>query len=232
VSFRHVVFDLDGTLIDSRQDLADAANALLAQHAVPPLPVPDVVRMVGEGARTLVARVLERAALRVDLDAALAAFLEAYDARLANHTRAYDGIRAALAALTAAGCRLSVLTNKPQHATDRVLEALDLRTPFAAVIGGDTALGRKPEPRGLLTLIAEAGSAPGETVMVGDSWVDVHTASAAGVEACFVTWGFGYESVDAATRATVRWVIHAPGDLIALTDAHPPAPSTQPATRA
>jgi phosphoglycolate phosphatase len=229
VSFRHVVFDLDGTLIDSRQDLADAANALLARHGAPPLPVPDVVRMVGEGARTLVARVLDRAALQVDLDAALATFLEAYDARLANHTRAYDGIRAALTALTAAGCRLSVLTNKPQRATDRVLEALDLRTPFTAVLGGDTAVGRKPEPLGLRMLMSEAGTAPDETVMVGDSWVDVHTARAAGIEACLVTWGFGYEGVDAATRETVRWLIHAPADLMTLADAHPPAPSTPPA---
>jgi len=232
VSFRHFVFDLDGTLIDSRQDLADAANALLAQHEAPPLPVPDVVAMVGEGARTLVDRVLRRAGLSVDLDAALAAFLEAYDVRLANHTRAYAGIRAALEALTDAGCRLSVLTNKPQQATDRVLEALDLRAPFAAVLGGDTLLGRKPEPGGLLTLVTGAGIPATETVMVGDSWVDVHTAAAAGVDACLVTWGFGYVGVDAATRTAVRWHVHLPDELITLADAHPRAPSTPPATRA
>lgn len=188
--------------------------------------------MVGEGARTLVDRVLRRAGLSVDLDAALTAFLEAYDLRLVDHTRPYAGIRAALGALSGAGCRLSVLTNKPQQATDRVLEALDLRTPFATVLGGDTSLGRKPEPHGLLTLMSGAGIPASETVMIGDSWVDVHTAAAAGIDACLVTWGFGYVGVDAATRAAVRWHVHQPAELITLADAHPREPSTPPATRA
>ena len=232
MSYRHFVFDLDGTLIDSRQDLANAANAMLARRAAPPLPEANIVAMVGEGARTLVERVLRQAGVAADLDTALADFLAAYDAGLAVHTRAYDGVRDALDALTAAGCRLSVLTNKPQQASDRVLEALDLRAPFAAVLGGDTPIGRKPDPAGLLTLVGQAGIPAAETLMVGDSWVDAHTAAAAGVDACLVAYGFGYVAVDAPTREAVRWVAALPADLIALLDAHPPVPSTPPAIRA
>lgn len=232
MGYRHFVFDLDGTLIDSRQDLADAANAMLALHAAPPLPVADVVAMVGEGARTLVERVLHRAAVHVSLDDALAQFLEAYDARLAVHTRPYDGVATLLDTLLGAGCHLSVLTNKPQRATDGVLAALGLRAPFGGVIGGDTPVGRKPDPQGLRALIAATGVAPEATLMVGDSWVDAHTAAAAGIDACLVSYGFGYAGVDAATRAAVRWTVAHALDLVMLSGAHPQAPSTRPATPA
>lgn len=232
MSYRHFVFDLDGTLIDSRQDLADAANAMLARHDAAPLSVADIVGMVGEGARTLVARVLDRSGLVLELDVALSEFLADYDLRLAVHTRAYDGVSAALAALQAAGCRLSVLTNKPQQATERVLDALGLRTSFDAVIGGDTALARKPAPDGLLALMARAAIPRADTLMVGDSWVDAHTAAAADIDACLVSYGFGYVGVDAATSRAVRWHIGAPGELTALAHGHPPAPSTRPAIRA
>lgn len=235
MAYRHFVFDLDGTLIDSRQDLADAANALLALHGVAPLPVADVAAMVGEGARTLVERVLRRAGLITvldDLDQALADFLDAYDQRLAVHTHAYEGVTAMLAHLADAGCYLSVLTNKPQQATDRVLDALGLRAPFTAVTGGDTSWGRKPEPHGLLALINASGHAAEQTLMVGDSWVDARTAAAAGVDACLVTYGFGYAGVDDETRERVRWQVSSPRDLMALAAPHPPTPLMPPETRA
>lgn len=230
--YRHFVFDLDGTLIDSRQDLANAANAMLARHAASPLPMSDIVGMVGEGARTLVQRVLERAGVDASLDEALDAFLAEYDERLVVHTRTYDGVVEMLDALLAADCRLSVLTNKPQRATDRVLQELHLRAPFFDVIGGDTVFGRKPDALGLQTLIARAGVQSEATVMVGDSWVDAHTAAAAGVAACLVTYGFGYAAVDQATRDAVRWHVATPGELVTLAPAHPRAPSTRLVTRA
>lgn len=230
--YEHVVFDLDGTLIDSRQDLADAANALLARHAAPPLPVADIVAMVGEGARTLVARVLARAGLDVNPEEALSTFLGVYDERLAVHTRPYDGIVPALEALTAAGCRLSVLTNKPQRATDRVLDALGLRHHFAAVLGGDSDCGTKPDPRGLHRLVQDAGLGSAVTVMVGDSWIDAHTAAAAGLDACLVSYGFGYASVPPATRASVRWTLASPAELSGLARLRRPAPSMPPVSQA
>ncbi len=232
MSYRHFVFDLDGTLIDSRQDLADAANALLAAYDAAPLPADVIVTMVGEGARVLVERVLRRGEVDADLDEALVRFLAAYGQRLTVHTRPYDGIGALLDGLAADGCRLSVLTNKPQAATDRILEALDLRRPLADVIGGDTAYGRKPAPAGLHALIERAGIPPDETVMVGDSWVDLATARHAGIDACLAAYGFGVTGVDADARASVKAVARTPSDIRALAHARPPAPSTPPATRA
>ncbi len=230
MSYGHVVFDLDGTLIDSRQDLADAANALLARHAAPPLAMAEIVGMVGEGARTLVDRVLRRAGLVVPLDVALDQFLAEYDERLVVETRPYDGVVAMLDALGAAGCRLSVLTNKPQRATDLVLELLGLRAAFFEVVGGDTPRGRKPDTTGLRALIDNAQIPPGATLMVGDSWVDAHTAAAAGIDACLCTYGFGYAGIDAATRASARWHVTTPGEIVTLVDGHRPVPSRPPAT--
>jgi phosphoglycolate phosphatase len=212
VFYRHFVFDLDGTLIDSRQDLADAANAMLASYGAAPLPVADVVAMVGEGARTLVSRVRARAQVDADLDEALGRFLAAYDACLVATTQPYDGVRDLLARLHATA-HVSVLTNKPQHATDRVLEALGLAPHVHAAIGGDTALGRKPEPHGLTALMARSGIAAADTLMVGDSWVDVATARAAGIDACLVSYGFGYAAVDADHRAFARCTITTIGEL-------------------
>jgi phosphoglycolate phosphatase len=216
VFYRHFVFDLDGTLIDSRQDLADAANAMLASYGAAPLPVADVVAMVGEGARTLVSRVLARARVDVDLDEALVRFLAAYDACLVATTHPYDGVRDLLARLHATA-HVSVLTNKPQHATDRVLEALGLAPHVHAAIGGDTALGRKPEPHGLMALMARSGIAAADTLMVGDSWVDVATARAASIDACLVSYGFGYAAVDADHRALARCTITTIGELARFT---------------
>ncbi|HTV01647.1 MAG TPA: HAD-IA family hydrolase [Luteitalea sp.] len=208
VFYRHFVFDLDGTLIDSRQDLADAANAMLATYDAPALPMAAVVAMVGEGARTLVSRVLAAAGRDgdVDVDEALERFLTAYDVRLVATTAPYDGVRDTLVTLHAAA-RVSVLTNKPQRATDRVLDELGLSRYIHAAIGGDTALGRKPGPAGLHALIADSGVTPADTVMVGDSWVDVATARAAGVDACLVSYGFGYAGADADHRTQARCTI-------------------------
>lgn len=230
--YRHFVFDLDGTLIDSRQDLADAANALLATYAAAPLPVEAIVAMVGEGARVLVERVLRRAEIDVDVDEALARFVTAYDARLTAHTRPYEGVPALLDALVADDCRLSVLTNKPQRSTDLLLEALGLRRSLGDVIGGDTAYGRKPAPDGLRALIARAGVPVDETVMVGDSWVDLATARDAGVDACLAAYGFGAAGVDAAARASARVIVETPLAIRALAPPRPPALSTPPVTPA
>jgi len=184
------VFDLDGTLVDSRRDIAESANEMLAALDAPPLDHDEVVRMVGEGARLLVSRVLAAGGVRADIDAAFARFSAIYDRRLADHTRPYPGVVAGLERL-AERFTLAVLTNKPQHHTDRLLEALDLRRYFVQALGGDTAQGRKPDPTGLTALIGAAGAVPAAGMLVGDSWVDAETARRGGTRFCFAEYGFG-----------------------------------------
>ncbi len=189
---RLVVFDLDGTLVDSKRDLADAANALIAERGGTPLTEDQVAGMVGEGAALLVRRALRAADIDPDLRGALARFLELYDERLLVHTTAYDGIEDLLAAL-ARRVRMAVLTNKPTRATERILSGLGLREYFGDVIGGDTPFGRKPDPTGLVELMSRAGATPETTWLVGDSRVDLETARRAGVRICLARYGFGYK---------------------------------------
>jgi phosphoglycolate phosphatase len=188
-----LVFDLDGTLVDSSRDLADSANALLVSYAAAPLDEPSVIRMVGEGAAVLVARLM--AARRIDADPAeaLARFLAFYDERLLAHTHPYAGIPAALDELRG-WARLAVLTNKPGAATARILHGLGLRPAFDWVIGGDAAIGRKPDPAGLRWLVREAGADAEPAVMIGDSLIDLRTARNAGTHVCLARYGFGFAS--------------------------------------
>jgi phosphoglycolate phosphatase len=188
-----IVFDLDGTLIDSRHDLADAANALIVESGGRPLPVEAITSMVGEGAPLLVRRALKAAGVDVDVRSALARFLELYDERLLVHTRLYDGTKDALEAL-APRATLAILTNKPQRPTERILDGLAIASFFRWTIGGDTAHGRKPDPAGLDHLMSAAGTAPSDTVMVGDSAIDLRTARAAGTRVCLVRYGFGFRT--------------------------------------
>lgn len=188
-----IVFDLDGTLIDSRRDLADAANAMIVEGGGQPLPVDAITAMVGEGAPLLVRRALKAAGLGLDARSALARFLELYDERLLVHTRLYDGTREALEAL-APRATLAILTNKPQRPTERILEGLAIAPLFRWTVGGDTKHGRKPDPAGLHHLMSIAGTGPTDTVMVGDSAIDLRTARAAGTRICLVRYGFGFQT--------------------------------------
>jgi phosphoglycolate phosphatase len=189
-----LVFDLDGTLIDSSRDLAESIGELLDSYGAEPLPLAEVVMMVGEGAPMLVRRALARAGLRPDADAALARFLTIYDRRLMNHTVSYPGIVESLAVATRRG-PLAVLTNKPLGPTIGILEALGLRGFFTRIIGGDSDYGRKPDPAGLLALQALA---PGDRlVMVGDSPVDWKVAVNAKCPFVFARFGFGATKFEA-----------------------------------
>lgn len=191
MSSRLIVFDLDGTLVDSRNDLATSANLLLHDLGAPPLDVAQVSAMVGDGARTLVTRVLE-AAHRPDVEvsAALSRFLDIYDLHLADHTRLYPGVREALDGLHGR-CALAMLTNKPAHHTARLLDVLDVGRYFSLVIAGDVPLPRKPDPAGLLHIIDASGASVATTLMVGDSIVDVETARRAGTHLALARYGFG-----------------------------------------
>ncbi|MCC7008072.1 MAG: HAD-IA family hydrolase [Acidobacteria bacterium] len=195
-----VVFDLDGTIIDSRRDLADSANRLLATYGAPPLAVDAVAGMVGDGARQLVGRVLAAAGVETDLEPALQRFLAIYGDRLIVHTRPYDGIVEVLRAL-AARSSLALLTNKPEGLSRRILAAFDLASMFPQVVGGDSGFARKPDPAGLRHLIAQHGTAAARTVCVGDSMIDVETARAAGAAVVAARYGFGHLREPLALRA-------------------------------
>ena len=193
---RLIAFDLDGTLIDSRRDLADSANQLITELGGAPLAEAAVGRMVGDGARVLVERALAAAQL-TDPGDALPRFLAIYDTRLLNHTRPYEGVETAIEAARR-GARVTMLTNKPLHHTLRIVEALGWSPLFDEVVGGDNPRGRKPAPDALLAMMAGGGVSETQTLMVGDSKVDLDTARRAGVRCCLVSFGYGFESVDKA----------------------------------
>ena len=192
---RLIVFDLDGTLIDSRADLADAANALIAERGGERLSHDEIGRMVGDGAPVLVKRALTAAGLEVD-DASVPRFLEMYDERLLETTTPYPGIIDALDALTTLG-PIAVLTNKPLAPTRRLLDELGLARFVAATLGGDGAFPRKPDPASLRHLTQRFDAHPRQTVMIGDSWIDYSTARSAGTLVCLARYGFGFATFPA-----------------------------------
>jgi phosphoglycolate phosphatase len=214
-----LVFDLDGTLVDSSLDLANAVNALLQELGGTPLAEAAIIGMVGEGASVLVRRALTAAALDPDTPGALDRFLAHYDPHLLDHTRPYPGMVDTLAWFTGR-LPMAVLTNKPAHATELILRGLSLRVYFRNAIGGDSPHGRKPNPAGLRHLAAEAGIEPAHVLMVGDSPIDLATARNAGAQICLARYGFGYRFSAADFRGDERF-IDAPGDLIGLWSADP-----------
>jgi phosphoglycolate phosphatase len=190
--FQAVLFDLDGTLIDSLPDLAAAANRLLAAEGRDPL-VPEQVRpMIGDGAARLVERVFAaRGGLPgPELAPYLARFVADYEPRSAELTRPFPHVAETLAALKAAGTRMAVCTNKPSGATNRILSALGLAGYFDAVVGGDDAPALKPDPRHLLAALPRLDAAPADTAVVGDSINDVLAAKAAGLPCIAVSFGY------------------------------------------
>ena len=195
-----VVFDLDGTLVDSARDIAASVNAALAQlaRASPPVPLERVVSFVGEGARVLIERVLLYQGLKLDADAVLPVYLQCYRERALDTTRLFAGLEDALAALAAAGRELAVLTNKPGDLSRSILDGLGVASRFARIWGADDAPARKPDPAGLVALLRELEAPASEAWLVGDSPTDVETARAAGVRAAGVLWGFDAPGLRAA----------------------------------
>jgi phosphoglycolate phosphatase len=215
-SCRLFVFDLDGTLVDSRRDIADAANALLVSCGAAPISEERIGGMVGDGAATLVARAFKASGVERPADA-LSRYLAFYDERLLNHTRPYEGISAVLEALHTRAA-LAVLTNKPLASTRRILDGLDLARHFPsdAVLGGDGPFARKPDPAALLHLVDRATVSAETTVMVGDSAIDWRTARAAGTRVCLARYGFGFDTVPLHELAPEDQVIEAPIELLRL----------------
>ena len=209
-----IVFDLDGTLIDSARDLGEAASELVESYGASSLLVSDVVGMVGDGAAALVRRALERSSLDPEMPGALDRFLNIYDRRLLDHTVAYAGIREVLALAESRG-PLAVLTNKALAPSLRILEALGLRGFFTEVVGGDGPCPRKPHPAGLRALMAGAPGQP--AMMVGDSPADARTANAVGCGFVWARYGFGAAKFGDGPPVTPHVLDH-PRDLGAVLD--------------
>jgi phosphoglycolate phosphatase len=192
---RVLVFDLDGTLIDSAPDLAQAVNALLAEFGKPPLAEAAIRPMIGDGSRLLLARALAASGIDTPADDVFDRFMVHYLAFAADKTKVYPDVPETLAALQARGHPLGVCTNKPFAPTERVLEAFDLARFFTAVIGGDSLPQRKPQPEPLLKAIEELGGGP--AAMVGDSANDILCARAAGVPGILIPSDYGLPATEA-----------------------------------
>ncbi len=189
-----LIFDLDGTLIDSRLDLVHAVNATRAEAGRGPLPDEQIFSFVGNGAPVLVKRAMGPEASEEEVANALEFFLDYYRHHALDYTILYPQVGDALHRLHASGVLLAVLTNKPVRISERIMKGLGLAPLFFRIYGGNSFDHKKPHPIGIETLRAEANAAAEDTWMVGDSWVDVQTARNAGVAACGVTWGFQPET--------------------------------------
>jgi phosphoglycolate phosphatase len=213
VRARLLVFDLDGTLVDSSGDIAASVNATLARVAPgsPSVPLDAVRSYVGEGARLLVERSLRHVGAALDAGSVLPLYVDTYRRRLLDTTRLYSGVAEALDALD--GCTLAVLTNKPGGLSRTLLEGLGVASRFARICGGGDVPFPKPDPSGLRGLMKELGFGVGDSWMVGDSPIDVRTARAAGVRVAGVAWGLDPEGL---RRAGPDRLLDRPADLALL----------------
>jgi phosphoglycolate phosphatase len=188
-----LIFDLDGTLIDSKEDLVNSVNAMLAWKHRDPLPHDVVASYIGNGAPMLVKRALPGLG-EDDHLAALQFFLDYYREHMLDATVLYPGVREALDRLHGERVPLAILTNKPVRFSVQLIAGLGLAGHFFQIYGGNSFEEKKPHPIGIERLVAESGADRERTVMVGDSAVDVLTARAASVKACGVSWGFQPET--------------------------------------
>jgi len=189
-----VIFDLDGTLVDSKLDLVHSVNAARGLMNLPPISEQLVSSYVGNGAPVLMQRALGPEASDADVARGLEFFMTYYRAHMLDNTRMYPGVKEALDRLWDAGAQMAVLTNKPVRLSRLIVEGLGLKQHFFQVYGGNSFEQKKPDPIGIETLLGESGLARERTIMVGDSGVDIQTARNANVQACGVSYGFQPES--------------------------------------
>lgn len=188
-----IVFDLDGTLVDTAPDLLGTLNSILEDEGLPVLALDEIRPMIGRGARAMMLRGFEAAGQTLPEargDVLFDSFITRYDARIAEDSRPFPGVVEALDALAGAGARLAVCTNKRTHLSLSLLEALGLASRFAAIVGAEAVAAAKPSPVHLLETIRRAGGDPARAVMVGDSATDAGAARAAGVPLVLVSFGY------------------------------------------
>lgn len=222
---RAVLFDLDGTLVDSRLDIANSLNRALAGAGMPQLSADRVADFVGDGVRKLTQRALRevsgREPGRAETDALIAAYLEDYREHLLDDTRLCDGVLEVLERMH--WVRFGVVTNKPEGFSRSILEGLGIGDRFSVIFGGDSLPKRKPDPEPLRIAMQRCGADATETVMVGDSPVDILAGKAAGTMTCAVTGGFRSRSDLDAAGADL--LVESLQELPAFF--HPPAPSAE-----
>jgi phosphoglycolate phosphatase len=213
-SIRLLIFDLDGTLIDSRLDLVHSVNAMLREMRCPELPGEVIATYVGDGAPTLVRRALGDPADEALFKAALEYFLGYYRLHKLDHTTVYEGIPEVLASLahTSNGVQrqMAVLSNKPVRPSQDIVQALGLGDFFVRIYGGNSFVTKKPDPLGAETILHETGVAAHEALMIGDSSIDVQTGRNAGLWTCGVTYGFAPHTLE---EVEPDVVVERPGEL-------------------
>jgi phosphoglycolate phosphatase len=216
-SIKLVIFDLDGTLIDSRLDLVHSVNATLRHLHRPELPDEVIASYVGDGAPMLVRRALGDPKHESLLDKALEYFLTYYRAHKLDHTTVYEGIPEALAHIQSNGAqrKLAVLSNKPVRPSRAIVEELGLGHFFTRVYGGNSFETKKPDPLGVKTLLKETHTSQANALIVGDSSVDVLTGRNAGTATCGVTYGFAPHTL---CEAPPDVTVHSPRELAELFD--------------
>jgi len=202
-----IVFDLDGTLIDTAPDLIDALNHILAQHQLPSVPFETARPLIGGGARTMIERALaaeEQECSAAAIDRLYSEFIAYYARHIADRSRPFPKLEAALQCLALEGHRLAVCTNKLERLSIRLLSALKLASYLAAICGQDTFGMQKPDPQMLRLTILRAGGEPARAIMIGDSGTDVRIARAANVPVIAVD--FGYSDIPIASLRPDRTI--------------------------
>ena len=187
-----LIFDLDGTLVDSKKDLTASVNHIRHQFDLPILTEDEIARFIGNGALMLIRSALGPKATEVNVQAGLQMFLSYYRTHMLDCTTLYPGVRETLDRLT--DCRLAVLTNKPVHFSCAMLAGLGIYKHFAAVYGGNSFDHKKPDPVGVFQILAETKGSRERTWMIGDSSVDVLTGRNASIKTCGVTYGYATET--------------------------------------
>jgi len=211
---RLAIFDLDGTLLDSLEDLANSANEMLREEGFPPHEVERYRTFVGDGARNLVERILPPESRNPEvIERCLARYAETYARRWDERSQPYEGMAELLDALEARGIALAVLSNKPHAATERCMARFFGKWTWTVILGQQEGRPRKPDPAGLFEILRRTGITPGETVYLGDTDTDMRTAVGAGVFAVGVLWGFR-EREELETHGAEA-VIERPGQLLA-----------------
>ncbi|HEX4043159.1 MAG TPA: HAD family hydrolase [Xanthobacteraceae bacterium] len=193
-----IVFDLDGTLVDTAPDLIATLNLILAREGMPPVDYEAARRMIGGGARGMIERALAaegRNCAKSEIDRMFAAFIEHYAAHIADRSRPFPQLEEALELLAGEGHRLAVCTNKLEWLSVRLLDTLNLSRHFAAICGQDTFKVQKPDPKILQLTIERVGGEPSRAIMVGDSGTDIRTSRAASVPVIAVNFGYSEEPI-------------------------------------
>jgi phosphoglycolate phosphatase len=215
LKYSGIIFDLDGTLLDTIEDLADSMNQVLIDLGFPTHTLGAYKYFVGEGVEALIRRALPEDQLRPEsLDQCLGALREEYSRRWGNKTRPYPGIPELLDHLTGLGLRMAILSNKQDYFTQIMVAKLLPRWRFKPVFGARPAVPKKPDPAGALEIAEALGLAPDHFLYLGDTGIDMKTARAAGMVPLGVLWGF--RPADELRDQGAKWLIEKPADLISL----------------